>query len=236
MLSSRFHLKWVFVLLFLVGLAACSPQRGNADSSKPSLTPPIKTPSQSPTQPISTPTPAVVAPTTSSTVDSDQQVLKSYHTILMLERADDLMIAFVQKSQTGELPLDDAGQRTPYLQAFVVALDDFNQTTPPTPSILNHAWKTFSTASEQYQIVYNAVNQGQAISARDLSSMRLLRQLMKNYEDYAVGYLKAKGKDNSFFTSEHNAVEAHFKMSYGKQPIPATGTSPEINATSMPTQ
>jgi ABC-type transporter Mla subunit MlaD len=144
----------------------------------------------------------------------------------MLGQADDLMIAYVQKTQTGEIPLADAAQRGPYILAFTAALDDYNQTIPPTPSILNHAWKTVSEVTQQFLNVYQAVDQGQAVSSRDLSSMRTLRQLVKNYQDYAEGYLRAKGKGADFFASEHEAVDAHFQKSYGDQSVPALSSAP----------
>ena len=137
----------------------------------------------------------------------------------MLERAADLILAFIVKTDTGEIPLGDAKAREPYLTAFLAAIDDFNNTTPPL-GMLNQGWKTVSTVTDQYFIVYGALEQGNGISNNDLFNLKAFRQIMANYQNTAERYLTQRGQGTDFFSKQQEAVDEHFKQVYGDLPMP----------------
>jgi hypothetical protein len=138
----------------------------------------------------------------------------------MLERAADLILAVIVKVDTGQLPVGDPAPRFPYTDAFLAAIDAFNQTEPP-PGALNQGWETVSTVTGQYNLVYAALIQGKAISIRDYNNLRAFRQIMANYQAMAERYLTQSGLGADFFAGQRQAVEEHFKRVYGDRPIPA---------------
>src|SRR5512135_116946 len=106
-----------FLLLSIV-LSACSAKAANAIGTN-----------------------AMAAPTSSQYNDVNRQVMRTYHTVLMVERAADLMIAVIDKQQSGQIAPGDTAAINPYLDAFAAAMEDYNRTTPP-QGILNHPWRT----------------------------------------------------------------------------------------------
>ncbi len=190
------HLFMGFLLLSII-LSACSSQATNANGTK-----------------------EMASPTASQYNDVNRQVMRTYHTVLMVERAADLMIDVIKKEQAGEFAPGDTESARPYLDAFVAAMDDYNQTTPP-PGVLNHPWQTTSRATVQFGAVYTALIQGKMISANDLVNLGFMRQLLTNYQSAAEGYLTSWGLGvPAYFASQHQAVEMHLKQVYGEMPIP----------------
>ncbi len=196
------HIK-VFAHLFMgflvlsIALSACSAQSANANGTK-----------------------EMASPASSQYNDVNRQVMRTYHTVLMVERAADLMISLIEKEQAGEFASGATEPRRPYLEAFVAALDDYNQTTPP-PGVLNHPWQTASRATAQFGAVYTALIQGKMISANDLVNLGFMRQLLTNYQSAAEGYLTSWGLGvPAYFASQHQAVEMHLKQVYGEMPVP----------------
>jgi hypothetical protein len=220
----RLPKQFVALLLVMVGLTACSA--GAAPLVAPSPAGPTGEALVSST-PISTATLAAPGATVTPTEnDPDQQVIRSYHTLLMLERADDLIITVIQKMQAGEIPVGDPSLLHPYTDAFPMAVDEFNQTAAPS-GFLNNGWNNVSKATIQYNMVYAVLIQGKGISTKDWVTLRMIRQLLTNYQSYAEGYLKQKGRGEEFFASEHKAAEDHFQKNYGDQPFP-TLTAPPL--------
>ncbi|MDD5369387.1 MAG: hypothetical protein PHQ40_09890 [Anaerolineaceae bacterium] len=206
-------LMWVGLILSILSLTACSPQ--------PTISPTLGS-TVSPT--------ATVTPPEN---DTDRQVIRTYHTLMMLERADDLIMTAIQKIQSGELPLGDATPRNPYTDAFPIAIDAFNKTTPPS-GMLNNGWKNVSKVTAQYNNVYAALIQGSGISTKDLVTLRMLRQLLTNYQNYAEGYLKQSGRGVEFFESQRQAAELHFQKSYGEKPLPTLPVPPTSRPSATP--
>ncbi len=190
------HLLMRFFLLS-VALSACSAQPANAIGRK-----------------------ETASPVSNQYSDVNNEVKRTYHAVLMVERAADLMISVIEKEQAGEFAPDDAEAARPYLEAFAAAMDDYNQATPP-PGVLNHPWQTASRATFQFGVVYSALIQGKMISTSDLENLKILRQLLTNYQKIAEGYLTSWGLGvPAYFASQHLAVEKHLLMVYGDQPIP----------------
>lgn len=206
------------IVIAFVFLAACAPQPTR------SVVPTVSPPAQSPGTTRPGPSTAVVQPSLIPSIplqvsDADNQVVDSYHTVLMLERAADLMLAVIVKIDTGELPVGDPTARYPYTDAFPVAIDTFNKTTPP-PGLWNNDWKTVYSVAEQYNVVYKALIQGKAISNHDFNNLKAFRQIMANYQNNAEGYLSRKGLGPDFFANQHQAVDRHFEQAYGDRPMP----------------
>src|SRR5512135_2304278 len=95
-------------LLLSIALSACSAQAANANGRK-----------------------EMASPTSSQYNDENRQVMRTYHTVLMVERAADLMIFVIEKEQAGEFVPGDTASARLYLDAFTAALDDYNRTIPP---------------------------------------------------------------------------------------------------------
>ncbi len=197
------HRPLVVSLTIVFFLAACSPQltRSNSSSATPSVQP------------------ALSRPTPSVGTDPLKLVASSYHTVLMLERADDLLLAAITKINTREIYVNDPASINPYTNAFSIALDNYNKTMPP-PGALNHGWQMVSQVTQQFGIVDTALIQGKVISNNDLATLRQMRQLVQNYQDNAEGFLTVHGKGPDFFSNEKQAVEAHFRQAYGGLPLP----------------
>ena len=162
----------------------------------------------------------MASPTPVQVYEIDILVERSYHTVLMVERAADLIMVALEKIQAGEIQSSDVTAVQPYLNAFIAALEDYNRTTPP-PGILNHAWETASRVTVQYGNVYTAMIKGKAISANDLASLRILRQLLTNYQSMAESYLTRRGLGGpAYYSSQFLAVESHLQKVYGDKPVP----------------
>ena len=73
---------------------------------------------------------------------------------------------------------------------------------------------------EQYNLIYNALMQGKAISNHDLSNLKAFGQLMTNYQNNAEGYLTQSGLGADFFASQKLAFDQHFKLANENQPLP----------------
>ncbi len=196
--TKAFARSFMGFLLLSIALSACSAQAANAFGRK-----------------------ELASPTSSQYNDVNRQVMRTYHTVLMVERAADLMIEVIEKEQAGEFAPGDVESAQPYLEAFEAALDDYNQTTPP-PGVLNHPWQTASRATVQFGSVYSALIQGKMISANDLVNLGFMRQLLTNYQSAAEGFLTSWGLGvPAYFASQHLAVEKHLQMFYGDQPVPS---------------
>ncbi len=185
-----------FVLLS-IALSACSAQAADASGTNKMASP---TPSQQ------------------NVINGD--VERTYHTVLMVERAADLMIVVIDKQQSGQIAPGDTASMNPYLDAFAAAMEDYNRTTPP-QGILNHPWQTASRATLQFGTVYSALIQGNTISANDKVSLQSMRQLLTNYQNIAEGYLTSWGLGiPAYFASQRLAVEMHLQKTYGDLPLP----------------
>ncbi len=185
------------LFLFPIALSACSAQAANTNGSNET---------------------AATKPSQQNVINGD--VERSYHTVLMVERAADLMIAVIDKQQSGQIAPGDTAAMNPYLDAFAAAMEDYNRTTPP-QGILNHPWQTASRATIQIGTVYSALIQGKTISANDQVSLRSMRQLLTNYQNIAEGYLTSWGLGvPAFFASQRLAVEMHLQKIYGDLPLP----------------
>ncbi len=222
------RLLFVAVIIASVLLASCTPKSGfsgipaNTQPVQPTGTSIPASPTETTTQasPTEKAQPSLTRTTLSGKTEADNQVLTSYHTILMIERAADLLMTVVVKIDNGGIPLGDPTPRYPYMDAFPVAIDDYNKTTPP-PGELNNAWRIVSNGIAQYNNVYTGLMQGKAISNHDLFTMKAIRQIMTNYQVMAEGYLTYRGIGGAdYFIREHQAVDQHLKQAYGDEAIP----------------
>lgn len=218
MYSKRFQRLFVNIAIISVLLAAFSLRI--IYSGRPTPISPVQTASPG-VPPLLNGQPWPVSkPSTQSQEDGTKsQVIDSYHALLMLERAADLIITVVVKIDQGDIPVDDLSARSPYTAAFAVAIDTYNKTTPP-PGDLNIGWKMVSDVTQQFATVNNALMQGRVISNRDLYQLKAFRQIMTNFQNMEKQYLTLSGLGDDFFKSQDRAVDQHFKEAYGNQPLP----------------
>lgn len=209
----------VTLLAIAVVLTACSTPPAPTNYS--SVSPKILTPAPSHVPPTATAQlPPDLAATATLGANPDWLAIQSFHTLLLLERADDLILVLIPKIQSGEIPVGDPTPRYPYTDAFALALEVYNQTTPP-PGDLNHPWKTVSGATQQFSQVYNALIQGKAISGKDLINLRIGRQMLTNYHNLAEGYLKNRGVSPDFFVEHQKDADRELQEKYGAQQLPS---------------
>jgi hypothetical protein len=211
------RLLFGFIPIISIILASCSPQPTMTGVSAPTLSvkPGLTNTIVASTRLIQvTPTPSP-----EPVVSNFDKVRVSYHTVIMLERAADLLMAATAKVITGEFPVGDPALRIPYTNAFAVAIEYMNKTDPP-PGIMNRGWKNVANVAVQFNIVYTALIQGKGISNQDYFNMKSFRQLMTNYENMAGQYLITSGVDADFLPYQHREMELHFKQAYGDQPMP----------------
>jgi len=121
-------------------------------------------------QPTATPFQVTVTPiqATASPAISD------FRTILLLERAAELMVNYIEKVRAGEIDLSDASIRDSYINAFPVAIDAYNHATPTNG--MEHGWKNVTMVAQAYTLVYPLLQQGKMVSDNDLINMKFSRQ------------------------------------------------------------
>jgi hypothetical protein len=158
-----------------------------------------------------TPTVSVIQPTVTP-------VVSDYRTILLLERAADLMVTYIDKVQAGEISIDDASARQPYTLAFSVAVDAYNHTTPSTG--MEHGWKNVTMVATAYNQVYPILLQGKMISSNDLLNLKYSRQWLTNYQNTEESILTRSGKGSDYFAAERQAIEQLLQENYGDTPLP----------------
>lgn len=214
----KFLLPFIALILISVFLAACSAQTPLPGNPAGTIsTQAVKTNASAPPTQKVLPT---LTPSLQSKESDADKAIQSYHTVLMLERAVDLISAVIVKIDAKEIPIGDPTPRLPYTNAFLIAIDEFNKTNPP-PGVLNPAWKMVSAVVGEYYNVYTVLLQGKAIADGDVVNMRIFRQFLTNFQNYAEGYLTQTGRGADFFSKEQLAVEQHFKQAYGDQPMPS---------------
>ncbi len=203
----------VFGITLLV-LAACSSKLTSsmlarqASSSQTTVTPNF-------TQTMA----AIQLKSTKEYLSEDPEVL-GYHAVLMVERAADLIVTYGTGLQSDQIHLSDASARRSYTEAFPVAVDTFNKTTPP--SYMVNSWSNVSYALRQYEQAYEALIKGKPLAFIDLARLSSSRQWLTNYQKMAETNLKRRGLDAQFFAAKQEEVEKHFRDAYGNDPLPTT--------------
>ncbi len=191
------------VALAFIVLAACSPR-----SSSPT-----------PTTVFFTPT-----PTTVSTVEQLQgnqasnSIVGTYHGVLMLERATDLLLAVIEKIQAGKIPLNDSSTISSYTRVFPLAVDYLRQWTPPME--FETPWEQITMVVQQYNLARSMVLNGTQISSQILDILKDSRQLLDIDQEMLERYLANGSLGADFFSAERHAVDEHIQQSYGDQSVP----------------
>ncbi len=147
--------------------------------------------------------------------------ISDYRMILLLVRATDLMVKYVDQVKAGEIDPGDASVRTSYLQAFPIAIDAYNRAIPTTG--MEHGWKNVTMVAQAYNLVYPILQQGNMVSDNDLFSMKSSRQWLANYRDTEESVLTSRGIGPDFFVAEKQAVEQVLQENYGSMVIPSAG-------------
>jgi hypothetical protein len=150
-------------------------------------------------------------------LSEDPEVL-GYRAVLMVERAADLIVVYSEKIQANQIQLSDSSTRISYTNAFPVAVDNFNQTTPP--KYMSQAWKLVFEVIQQYNQAYTALIKGIPLSTTDLYRLKTSRQILTNYRNMAEANLAQRSLGSDFLAAQHEAVEQHLQQAYGNEPVP----------------
>ncbi len=148
-------------------------------------------------------------------------VIRDYKTILLLERATDLMVNYIEKVRAGEIDPSDTSIRDSYINAFPVAIDAYNHSTPING--MEHGWKNVMMVAQAYTLVYPLLQQGKMVSDNDILNMKYSRQWLTNYQTTEESVLSSRGVGADYFTAEAQAVEVILQENYGNIPVPTAG-------------
>ena len=147
--------RWVwtdaikFILVFgVLGLSIYSNRL--VSSSVPRITPTSSSSAIINVAPTSTQIPYTTTPAPTPTASD-------YRTVLLLERATDLIVTYIDKVQVGDFSLEDTSTRQLYMEAFPVAIDAYNKTLPP-PG-MSGAWNNVEIVASAYATVYPILQQ-----------------------------------------------------------------------------
>jgi len=144
--------------------------------------------------------------------------LSNYSFILLFERSADLIVTFLEQVQAGQISLGDTSARYPYTYAFTVAMETYNQTTPPAE--LSDAWRSVTTVATEYNKVYTILLQGKPISSTDLYNLKAFRQILVNYQRMLEVNLTNHGISLDVLSAEQQKVEQLLQEKYGDIPVP----------------
>jgi hypothetical protein len=145
-------------------------------------------------------------------------VVSDYRTVLLLRRATDLIVTYIDKVQAGEIAPDDNSARQPYTMAYPVAIDAYNHTTPSIG--MENAWRNVTIVVTAYYTVYPIIQQGNPISINDLFRLKSYRQFLTNYKNTLESILTNRGTGSDFFAAEQQAVDTLLQENYGDIPLP----------------
>jgi hypothetical protein len=141
-----------------------------------------------------------------------------YHAVLLLERAADLMVAYIEKVKAGEIVPGDTAARQPYTLVFPLAVEAYNQA-EPSPG-MESSWDKVVRVATAYSAVYPVLQQGKPLSTNDFFALQTYRQFLFNYQSQLEAILSTRGYDQGYFTSEHQAVDRLLAEAYGSTPMP----------------
>jgi hypothetical protein len=205
---ARIHQLCAVLLMVSLTLVACAPQ---AISSTPGPVKPTKVTSE--IQPAITPT------TTLKGNTANDPIVRSYHTLLMLERSADLILAVIGKIQNGEISQDDSAATSPYTNAFAATVESLNEVFPPAE--FEDPWNQVLMAAQQYSQAYTMINRGLPISSQNLDLLKDTRKLLTIDQQMFEAYLIRSSRGSDFFVAQKESVDQHLQLLYGDQPVPA---------------
>lgn len=200
--TARLRKLSVVVLMISLILVACSTPA--LHSTQPTSEP-VKVTSE--TLPSITPT------TTSKGSIADDPVVRSYHTLLMLEHSADLILAVIVKIQNAEISQSDFAAISPYTNAFSVTVQTLNEVSPPAE--FEDPWTQVLMAAQQYSQAYTMINRGMPISSQNLDLLKDTRKLLVIDQQMFEAYLIRNGRGSDFFVAQMESVDRHLQQLYG---------------------
>jgi hypothetical protein len=162
--------------------------------------------------------PSITPITASKRNTSDDPVVRSYHTLLMLERSADLILTVIGKIQNGEISRNDSAAISPYTNAFSVTVETLNEVSPPAE--FEDPWNQVLMAAQQYSQAYTMINGGIPISPQNLGYLKETRKLLTIDQQMIEAYLIRSGLGSDFFVIQKDAVDQHLQQLYGDKPVP----------------
>ena len=219
--SPLIYLLCVALLSAALALTACSPQLTSSSGPTATSAAQLQT-TISPTSPAASfggeAAHNAVTPIPSQGNKSDSPAARSYHAVLLFERAADLLLAVIEKIQAGQISQNDSVAISSYVDAFTVAIDAFNQAMPP--GELDDAWTQVYMAAQQYNQGYTMLIRGMWISPENLAKLKATRKLLARDQEMVEVYLAQSGLGPDFFSAQQQAVDQHLQQSYGDRPVP----------------
>lgn len=209
---TRSYLLYAMSLLTALIVGACSSQLTSTPTAAP--TAPSEVTEATPVPPLSSEKSA-----TSSILETETPVARSYHALLMLERSTDLMLTVIEQISAGKIARDDTSAISAYTNAFPVAVDAFNQVMPP--GEFEDIWTQVYMAVQQYNQAYTMLVSKFPVSEQNLGYLRETRQLLKIDQEMVEKYLSQQsGWTADSFSEEQQAIDEHFQKAYGDRPVP----------------
>ena len=207
------YLLCIALLLTMLIIGACSSQFASASesSSVPTAQPLV---TNTPLRP--TLLPAKSLP--SSTLETNTPAAQSYHAVLMLERSTDLILTVIEQISAGKIAPDDTSTISAYTNAFPVAVDAFNQSTPPME--FEDIWTQVYMAVQQYNQAYMMLASQIPVSAKNVGYLKETRQLLMIDQQMVEKYLSQSGLGADFISAAQQAVDQHLQQAYGDRPVP----------------
>lgn len=142
-----------------------------------------------------------------------------YRTILLLERAADLIVAYEERVRAGGVDPTDTSAMLQYTLLFPIAIEFYNKTAP-TPG-MESSWTYVIRVATAYAAVYPELQQGRQISTNDMFHLRTYRQLLINYQTRLEATLSNQGFSPSDLSSVQQEVDQIISDAYGSTPVPA---------------
>ncbi len=196
----------VIVVLALVG---CSSKTGPFLSTSTPVFP-----SPAPTSNVAAPT--IDRPTQPQPTETP--LVMSYRSILLLERAADLILEYLGDVQAGSINGNDSAASKPYTIAFLIAIKTYNQTIPP--GELSTVWMNVSTIAVEYNKVYSLIQQGKPVALADYYNLKAFRQILGSEQGRVEASLTSAGMGQDFFSAENQSVDQLLQQEYGDTPVP----------------
>jgi hypothetical protein len=176
------------------------------------------------------PTPGLPSPEPTSTIaitsemqpaqtqPAESPLVMSYRSILLIERAADLMIEYLGEVQSGSIDGHDPAVRQPFTLAFPIAIQTYNKTTPP-PG-LGQMWMNVTSIAVEYNKVYELIQQGKPVALADYYNLKAFRQILASSQVSVEVSLGNNGLGQDYFSAEKLAVDQILQQEYGDIPVP----------------
>lgn len=132
----------------------------------------------------------------------------------LLERAADLILAYMGDVQAGSIKANDSTASKPY----IIAIKTYNQTIPS--GELSALWMNVSTIVAEYNKIPSLIQQGKPVAVVDNYNLKTFRQILGSEQGRVEASLTNAGMSEDFFSAENQSVDQLLQQEYGDMPVP----------------